>query len=219
MHPKLVKCRCWAINQRTRILGCMQMLRGAADTAPGHTEALVHELLLRSSQDRHLATNSTAALLSSMPLSQAGLLCATVPSCLPGVCGCCYRITYLLTVACVSVMDALSGFLQCLCTVPNYAACTLCILCDWAGKYLMNADSTYMCAGPLNFIFEKAKFTGAVSAQLKEAERQGSSGGCLVRLADELQSVDSCRDINLYNERYSSWSHPSPCAVVRGASQ
>ena len=62
----------------------MQMLRGAADTAPSHTEALVHELLLRSSQDRRLATNSTAALLSSMPLSQAGLLCTSIYQSLSG---------------------------------------------------------------------------------------------------------------------------------------
>ena len=57
----------------------MQMLRGAADSAPGHTEALVHELLLRSSQDRRLASNSTAALLSTMPLSRAGVLHTVAP--------------------------------------------------------------------------------------------------------------------------------------------
>lgn len=56
------------------LLWCAQMLQEAANTAPGHTEALVHELLLRSSQDRRLATNSTAALLSSMSLSRSGLL-------------------------------------------------------------------------------------------------------------------------------------------------
>lgn len=49
------------------------MLRGAADTAPGHTEALMHELLLRSSQDRRLAINRAAALLSTMPMSDTGV--------------------------------------------------------------------------------------------------------------------------------------------------
>ena len=70
------------------LLWCVQMLQGAADMAPNHTEALVHELLLRSSQDRRLAIDSTAALLSSMPLSRSGLLpITTVPSlsvCSPG---------------------------------------------------------------------------------------------------------------------------------------
>ena len=65
----------------------------------------------------------------------------------------------------------------------------------------MCSRHSYIRAGPLNFIFEKAKFTGVVSAQLKEAERQGRSGAYLAQLADELQSEDCCSNINVFNER------------------
>lgn len=67
--------------------------------------------------------------------------------------------------------------------------------------HFLHNPHLYICAGPLNFIIEKAKFTGVVSAQLKEAKRQGGSGACLTQLADALQSEDSSTDINVYNGR------------------
>ncbi len=73
--------------------------------------------------------------------------------------------------------------------------------------------STSAHAGPPHFIFEKAKYNGVVSAQLEAGERQGGSGACLIKLADDLRGEDSCRDINIYNHRLcsqdveSSW-HP-----------
>ncbi len=41
----------------------------------------MHELLLRSSKDRRLATNRAATLLSNMPVSRPGLQPGPVPAC------------------------------------------------------------------------------------------------------------------------------------------
>ncbi len=101
------------------------------------------------------------------------------------------------------MFSALSHTLQNFCFQSSHRASRPCcpVLRCKVIVHLMCKLRSFVCAGPLNFIFEKAKFNGAVSAQLKEAERQGSSGGCLVRLADDLQSNDASSDINLYNER------------------
>ena len=59
-----------------------------------------------------------------------------------------------------------------------------------------------MCAGPLNFIFEKAKFSGVVATQLAEAQKQNVGEAFLRKLVEDLKSQDSCTDINVYNQRY-----------------
>ena len=51
---------------------CLQVLQGAADSAPGFTEALMHELMLVSSQNRQLPTNRASTLLNTMPVARAG---------------------------------------------------------------------------------------------------------------------------------------------------
>lgn len=67
---------------------------------------------------------------------------------------------------------------------------------------LMNAPCCNLCAGPLNFIFEKAKFNGVVATQLAEAQKQNAGEACLRKLFENLKSQESCKDINVYNQRY-----------------
>ena len=167
----------------------------------------MHELLLVSSQNRHLATNRASTLLNTMPIARAGE--HHHPPVQPSY----HSINSSATRAGHS--DAAQVLLSRLHMQfeATHSACRPSISrCQHDGmlpriqcqRAQNHRFQTCVCdAGPLNFVFEKASLRGVISAQLAEAKGHKGSQALFCELADSLRSEEACKDINVFNHRSS----------------